>query len=70
MSIEDYISTQEAAHELGVAESTMYYYYDKFGIDRVKFALDKEKYILRSDFQRILDAKLSKQKRKREPDRP
>ena len=57
MSEDNYIAIEDVANQLNVERATVYYYMRALKIERKKFDLDKRKYILRSDFQRIKDAK-------------
>lgn len=50
---ERYISVMEATEKLGVARGTMRYYLEKLEIKPTKFPLDKRKYILYADYERI-----------------
>lgn len=50
---ERYISLKEAAEKLGVARGTLHYYLVSLKIDRKEFPLDKHKYILYADYERI-----------------
>jgi len=57
MNEENYIAIEDVANQLRVERATVYYYMRALKIERIKFDLDKRKYILRSDFQRIKNAK-------------
>ena len=50
---ERYISVKEATDKLGVARGTMRYYLGRLEIEPTKFDLDRRKYILLTDFERI-----------------
>lgn len=52
-----YIAVKDAAKELGVNRSTMYYYQKQLGIKHEKFALDRRKYVSLADFARIKEAR-------------
>ena len=52
-----YISIDNAARELGVNKSTIYYYLRQFSITSHKFPLDRRTYLKREDFERIQSAK-------------
>lgn len=54
-----YIAIEDAALEVGVNRSTMYYYMSHCqpAIKPEKFPLDRRAYILRSDMERIKSAK-------------
>lgn len=54
-----YIALEDAAKELGVNRSTMYYYTKQLTIETKKFPLDKRTYILRADLDRIKSARQS-----------
>lgn len=56
-----YIALTEAAKELGVNRSTMYYYKKNMGIEHKKFDLDKRKYIALADFERLKEARQAAQ---------
>ena len=52
-----YVTIEDAALEVGVNRSTMYYYLKRFSIEPERFPLDRRTYILRSDLERIKGAK-------------
>ncbi|EFH82955.1 hypothetical protein Krac_3852 [Ktedonobacter racemifer DSM 44963] len=54
-----YIALEDAAKELGVNRSTMYYYTKQLTIETKKFPLDKRTYISRADLDRIKSARQS-----------
>lgn len=61
---EHYISVDDAAQELGVNRSTMYYYKRQLHIEHKKFPLDRHKYISHADFERIKEARQAAAERK------
>jgi hypothetical protein len=54
-----YIAMDDAAAELGVNRSTMYYYLKPLGIETKKFPLDRHTYIALTDLERIKEARRS-----------
>jgi transposase-like protein len=54
---QEYISVEDAARELGVNRSTMYYYKRQLNIQHKKFPLDRRRYISLQDLERIKAAK-------------
>ncbi len=54
-----YVAVEDAALEVGVNRSTMYYYMSHLSpaVETKKFPIDRRSYILRSDLDRIKDAK-------------
>lgn len=48
-----YIPLQEAAERLGMARGTLFYHLERLSIKPEKFPMDKRKYILESDYERI-----------------
>ena len=54
-----YISMDDAAHELNVNRSTVYYYLEQLEIKPKKFPLDRRAYIALTDLERIKVAKKS-----------
>ncbi len=52
-----YISMDDAARELHVNRSTVYYYLEQFQIKPTKFPLDRKAYIALADLERIKTAK-------------
>jgi len=54
---QQYIAMEDAATELGVSRSTMYYYLKQLHIITKKFPLDKRTYIERKDLDSIRLAK-------------
>ena len=50
---EKYISLREVAGKLGVARGTLHYYLEQLKIEPTKFPLDRHKYILETDLERI-----------------
>ncbi len=52
-----YISMDDAARELGVNRSTVYYYLEQFQMKPTKFPLDRKAYIALTDLERIKMAK-------------
>lgn len=59
MPEQEYIWVDDAARELGVNRSTIYYYKKELGIEHKKFKLDRRRYISRADLERIKAAKLA-----------
>ncbi len=52
-----YILVEDAAKEVGVQRSTMYYYLKQMKLKTKKFSLDKHTYIAREDLEKIKEAK-------------
>jgi len=50
---EKYLPLKDVAEKLGVARGTLFYYMERLKIEPVKFPLDKRKYILEADYERI-----------------
>lgn len=50
---ERYISMEDAAEQLGVTRTALYYYIRTLKLEKKKFQLDKRVYLKVSDFQRI-----------------
>ena len=50
---ERYISMEDAAEQLGVTRTALYYYIRTLKLEKKKFQLDKRVYLKFSDFQRI-----------------
>lgn len=53
MTEEKYISMEDAAEQLGVTRTALYYYIRTLKLEKKKFALDKRVYLKVSDFQKI-----------------
>jgi len=53
MAEEKYISMEDAAEQLGVTRTALYYYIRTLKLEKKKFELDKRVYLKVSDFQRI-----------------
>jgi hypothetical protein len=53
MSEEKYISMEEAARQLKVTRTALYYYIRTLKLEKKKFELDKRIYLKMSDFERI-----------------
>jgi hypothetical protein len=64
MTEQNYIALEDAAQELKVTRSTLYYYRQQFGIELQRFPLDKRKYFKMEDFKRIKEAKQAATERK------
>ncbi len=58
-SAPQYISMDDAARELNVNRSTVYYYLEQLEIKPAKFPLDRRAYIALADLERIKAAKKS-----------
>jgi predicted DNA-binding transcriptional regulator AlpA len=58
-STPQYISMDDAARDLGVNRSTVYYYLEQLEIKPTKFPLDRRAYIALADLERIKSAKKS-----------
>ncbi len=58
-SMPQYISMDDAARELNVNRSTVYYYLEQLEIKPTKFPLDRRAYIALVDLERIKAAKKS-----------
>jgi hypothetical protein len=54
-----YISLPEAARQLGITTGTLHYYLRRLGITSKKFDLDKKRYLIVADFERIRTLKLA-----------
>lgn len=67
---EKYISLKEVAEKLGVARGTLDYYVAHLKIESVKFPLDRRRYILESDFERIRTLRQEAQERSAPPTDP
>jgi predicted DNA-binding transcriptional regulator AlpA len=63
-STPQYISMEDAAHELNVNRSTVYYYLEQLGITPKKFPLDRRAYIALADLKLIKDAKRAASERR------
>jgi hypothetical protein len=63
-STPQYISMEDAAHELNVNRSTVYYYLGQLGITPRKFPLDRRAYIALADLKLIKDAKQAASERR------
>jgi ACT domain-containing protein len=59
-----YISMDDAARELNVNRSTVYYYLEQLEIKPTKFPLDRRAYLALTDLERIKAAKKSAAERK------
>jgi len=59
-----YISMDDAARELNVNRSTVYYYLEQLGILPRKFPLDRRAYLALTDLERIKDAKRAASERR------
>lgn len=53
MSEERYISMEDAAEQLGVTRTALYYYIRTLKLEKKKFELDRRMYLKVSDFERI-----------------
>lgn len=64
--VSKYISVVDAAADIGVNRSTLYYYMKQVDprVETIKFPLDKTKYILKTDHQRIKAAKQAAREKK------
>ncbi len=63
MAEEKYISMQDAAEQLGVTRTALYYYIRTLKLEKKKFELDKHIYLKMSDFERIRTLKNEAAKR-------
>lgn len=63
MTEEKYISMEDAAEQLGVTRTALYYYIRTLKLEKKKFELDKHVYLKVSDFQRIKTLKEEAAKR-------
>lgn len=60
---QEYISMEEAAEQLKVTRTALYYYIRTLKLEKKKFELDKRVYLKVSDFERIRKLKEEAAKR-------